>query len=72
MQLQFNCNATAMQLQCNCNATAMQLQCNCNLTLTHADNFDFWDNDSEKEKKKKVTARAFRTGPEAKNYTLTS
>ena len=75
MQLQCNCNATAMQLQCNCNATSMQLQCNCNatamqlqcnLTPIQADNFDFWDKGTEKKKKKKVTARACRTGPEAK------
>ena len=44
-------DATAMQLQCNCNATAMQLQCT--LIPIQADNFDFWDKGTEKNKKKK-------------------
>ena len=45
-----------MQLQCNCNATAMHstaMQLQCNLVPMQADNFDFRDKGTEKNKKNK-------------------
>ena len=65
--MQFNCYVTAVQLQCN--ATAMQLQCNCNATAMQLqrNGYFFEKRLREEEEEEKATARACRTGPEAKN-----
>ena len=61
----------AMQLRCNCDATAMQLQCNLTPKYNLNRNDIFFEKRlREEEEEEKATARACRTGPEAKNQIL--